>query len=245
MICNRTQTGWQIIYQRAHALLAAKLIAPWRAEERPERWMETLSATAQHDNGWQDWETGRRLTPARTPRHFRETPIDNLVTQSRRALTRAWHQGLWSGLLVSRHVSFLYEPLRGEDDAMDALLDEQQAQREAWRDQLAVDEEAVSRAYALLRWGDTFSLVLCQQQMPFNQRSLEIDIGPEGTRYHAREVEDGIIEVDPWPYAVEEVVVSVDSYVIEQLTFDSEDALAEALREAALQSCTWCLRPAA
>ena len=242
MICNRTETGWEILYQRAHALLAMQLIQHWRPAQRPDRWASTLVATAEHDNGWQEWEPGDRLTPAGTPRDFRETPVADLVAQSERAVQRAWHQDLWSGLLVSRHIAHLYADLRTDESAIDALLSEQTALRQQWRRTLDVRVADVDPAYALLLWGDTFSLVLCQHHLPFGGRAIEIGTGPDGTRYDAAQRDDGTLAVRPWPYAVERFDVHVDQYVLGQLTFDDADALADALADASPAELRWTLR---
>ncbi|MDX1531421.1 MAG: DUF3891 family protein [Rhodothermales bacterium] len=242
MICNRTETGWEIIYQRAHALLAAELIAPWAFSEEPERWTATLSATAQHDNGWQEWEAADRLTPVGTPRDFTETPVDDLVAQSERALQRARHQGLWCALLVSHHVSHLYEPKRDESAALDRLLDRQAAERKRWRKTLEVRAEEVEAAYALLLWGDTFSLALCQRHLPEDGRALELEPTPDGTRTFVARRADGTLGVDPWPYAADHFRVGTDTYRLDQLTFESDDDLAEALREAPVERRSWTVR---
>ena len=239
MICNRTETGWEIIYQRAHALLAAQLIVYWKPEERPDRWMATLSATAEHDNGWQEWEPGQRLTALHIPRDFSETPAADLVAQSERALRRAWHQSLWSGLLVSHHISRLYEPMRGTHKPLDALLDRQPDQRATWRRALGVKKDDVERAYALLWWADTFSLVLCQHKLPEDSRGLEIGDGPDGTTYIARRGTDEVVTVEPWPYACDAFDAELDTHHLEQLTFENDDDLADALEAATADTRRW------
>lgn len=58
MIVNAVAEGWEIITQRAHALLAAELVAPWKTEEHPPCWVAILAALVQHDdeeNYWGDW----------------------------------------------------------------------------------------------------------------------------------------------------------------------------------------------
>jgi len=45
MIVNPTQNGWEVIYQPAHALLAAQIATHWRANQRPKRWLETTKPT--------------------------------------------------------------------------------------------------------------------------------------------------------------------------------------------------------
>ena len=242
MICNRTETGWEVVYQQAHALLAAQLVAYWRAAERPERWTATLSAVAQHDNGWQEWEPGERLTPVGTPRDFTETPAKDLVAQSERALLRAWHGSLWEGLLVSRHLSRLYEPMREASAELAAFLDRLPDQRARWRRRLGVKKGEVDAAYALLRWADTFSLVLCQRKLPEDARALEIGTGPDGTRYDVRQRADGSLGVEPWPYERDAFTVELDRYRLDRLTFDGDDALAEALHAADAEPARWMLR---
>lgn len=243
MICNRTETGWEVIFQRAHALLAGELVVHWKAAERPDRWMATLSAIAQHDNGWQEWEPGERLTPVGTPRNFTETPPKDLVAQSQRAITRAWHQSLWEGLLVSRHATHLYEPMRGASKELAAFLDDLPPQREAWRKMLGVKKEEVDQAYALLRWADTFSLALCRRTLPKDERALEIGSGPDGTRYDVVQRQDGSVAVTPWPYEVDAFDVTLEVYPLDSLTFDDDSALAEALHKAPAKPLRWTLRP--
>lgn len=238
MICTRVEDGWEVIYQRAHALLAAELVAPWQAPAQPERWTELLTATAQHDNGWQEWEAARRLTPLGTPLHFRETPVEDLVAQSERAVRRAWHQSLWTGLLVSTHVDHLYAGMEAPE--LKTLLDAQRALRAKWRRALGVTQQAVDADYEYLLFGDTFSLVLCLGDLPFGERRIEIEtVG--GTRYWAWQRADETVGVDPWPYGRDAFEVGVDVYRLRQLTFANEAALADALADARPERRRWTL----
>jgi hypothetical protein len=50
MIVNYIEPGWQIITQRSHGLLAAQICAQWKNNNQPKRWVETLIATAEHDD---------------------------------------------------------------------------------------------------------------------------------------------------------------------------------------------------
>lgn len=239
MICNQSETGWEIIFQRAHALLAAKLVTYWRDEQHPLRWTETLNAIAQHDNGWQEWEAGERLTEAGTPRDFRQMPLELVLTQAERVVTRAWHQSMWIGLLVSRHLAHLYTSRRDELPALDAFLEEQEGLRARWREAMGIDQEKVDRAYSLLWWGDTLSLILCLQRLPFGERALEIATGPDGTCYDVVQREDGTVVVRPWPYERERFHVAIDVHHLEQVTFASEEELAAALASARVSRRIW------
>ncbi len=50
MIVNYIKEGWQVTTQRSHGLLAAQLCYYWKKADRPERWLETIIATAEHDD---------------------------------------------------------------------------------------------------------------------------------------------------------------------------------------------------
>ena len=73
MIVNPTPIGWQVIYQQAHALLAAQLAWAWPPFLPPARWVGLLAAIAQHDDEQAAWH-GRGghygLTPAGAPANF-------------------------------------------------------------------------------------------------------------------------------------------------------------------------------
>ncbi|MBD3561045.1 DUF3891 family protein, partial [Planktothrix sp. FACHB-1355] len=61
MIVNQHENGWEVIYHRAHALLAAELAGQWREKDRPLRWIETIAAISHHDDLEREWE-GNHLT---------------------------------------------------------------------------------------------------------------------------------------------------------------------------------------
>jgi len=244
MICNRKDQGWELIYQTAHALLAAKLVTHWRFDERPGRWTETLNAVALHDNGWQEWEQGERLTPGGHPRDFHDTPIRDTLIQADRVVTRAWHQSLWVGVLVSRHIHYLHSGKCAEHAELRALIEHQTELREQWIEVLGVSREEVEAAYSILRWGDTFSLLLCMHLLEPDEDAREIAAGPDGRHYQAFRRADRSVGVEPWPYAVETFLVSVDSYRIARETFRDDEDLAEALHHTRPRPLTCELRRA-
>lgn len=242
MICNETEDGWEFIYQRAHALLAAKLITYWREEERPDRWTETLNAVAQHDNGWQEWEGGDFLNEDGTPRSFLETPMDHVIIQAARVVIRAWHQSLWVGLMVSSHISYLHEPKRGRDPELDAILDEQLQFRAQWAETLGVATNDVEGSYDFLRMADDFSLHLSMRKLEAPGEKANLAKGPNGICLEAFRRDDGTIGLDPWPYDRDQFPVSVDTYCVSKQKFSSNEELLEALWNAKAQPREWILR---
>ncbi|MCC3156386.1 DUF3891 family protein [Hymenobacter sp. 15J16-1T3B] len=240
MIVNYTADGWQIIYQQAHALLAAQLLHQWPAFLPPDRWVGLLAAAAQHDDGQRRWDGRYALTPTGAPANF--TMKDFSPEQAREVLREARFQGRWRSLLTSMHLSFLYEELRGQSPATDAFLDELRRCQQRWRRELPVKKDETQQAYALLQWCDRLSLILCRRELPEMERALEISLGPDGRRYDLRQRADETVHVTPWPFAAPEFEVSVEAAVVRQLQFRDDEELSAAIKAAPLQTLRWTLR---
>ena len=238
MIVNHTPAGWQIIYQQAHALLAAQLLHQWPAFLPTDQWVGLLTAAAQHDDEQADWTGHYGLTPAGAPANF--TMKEFSLEQATRLMSAARFQGRWRSLLTSMHLSTLYESLRGQQKDIDAFLDEQLACQKTWRRELKLKKADADQAYALLHWCDRLSLILCRQELPEMGRTLEIYQGPDGTTHLvARPTEDGPVQVQPWPFREARFEVSVEASVLHQLQFKNDAELSAALQEAPIETLRW------
>jgi hypothetical protein len=239
MIVHQIPTGWQIIYHRSHALLAAEIAYQWDADKQPARIADTITAIAQHDDLEREWE-GDHIGPSGAPLDFTlDTKPLNFVEPWRKLVDGALYRGRWVALLTSLHVSFLTEPVRGEDKTLDAFLDEQQRKQEAWRKQLGISKPKTDQAYAFLQWCDRLSLILCQQELPDRERWLEISPGPDGVRYDILQRADETVVVEPWPFRRDHFEVSVDAYHLQQLSFKSNDEFAQALQATPATLLRW------
>jgi hypothetical protein len=69
MIVNQTKNGWEIIYHRAHALLAAQIGGQWDKTKAPAHFYETIAAISHHDDLEKEWEDAQ-LTDAGAPLDF-------------------------------------------------------------------------------------------------------------------------------------------------------------------------------
>ncbi len=239
MIVNTDKKGWEIIHQRAHGLLAMKIAARWRQDQRPQRWIETLLATAEHDDGQEDWAGTNHLNEAGAPLDFIHKPF-NMVQ-----LTRITHlsaqKGRWIALLISMHMSFLYEHMRGQSKELDAFLDEQKAHQQEWRNGLKISVQELKAAYALMQWCDRFSLILCRNELPAGERFLEVSKGPDGTRYEVIQQADNTVSVHPWPFEEERFELAVEASYISQLSFKNDEELLRGLQNALIQEKVWLL----
>jgi hypothetical protein len=244
MIVNSTPAGWQIIYQQAHALLAAQLAWHWPPLLPPDRWVGLLAATAQHDDEQEAWHHHgghHGLTPAGAPANFTQKAFS--MEQATGVMATARFQGRWRSLLTSLHLSCLYEDLRGQNKELDALLDELRAHQTQWRRALKITKPEADRAYALLHWCDRLSLILCRHEIPEMGRAVEVSRGPDGTTHTlVQPVAGGPVIIKPWPFQAQQIEVSVETSVLTQLQFQDDAELAAALRAAPLETLRWTLR---
>jgi hypothetical protein len=237
MIVNSTQEGWEVIYHRAHALLAAQIAGQWRRKDAPVRLYETIAAISHHDDLEKEWEENQ-LTEAGAPLDFSldsSTHLDKMIRHTQNALYR----GRWVALLTSMHMSYLNEGRRGESADLDRFLDEQQERQKRWIGALEVTEDEAKSAYAFFQWCDRLSLILCQHDIPIGERALEIGKGPDGKRYDILKQSDGILTVLPWCFQEEEFTVNVESIQLTQLKFNSNDELVEALQQSPVKTLEW------
>ncbi|MDX2137529.1 MAG: DUF3891 family protein [Chloroflexota bacterium] len=242
MIVNAVSEGWEVITQRAHALLAAQLIAPWHIAERPPRWVEILAALVQHDDEENYWEQTDHLSELGSPLNFDRIGIERAMVKERRVITSAYEQDTWVGLLISRHNTYIYEDLYDTDKRLTAFLDEQADNQKRWLKQLGIKRDELEAAYTFMNWGDRLSLILCQRQLPDKERRLEITIGPGGQRYEVFQHKDGTVGLEPYPYAEDELTFSVNKRILTQPQFKDTVEFRKAVDAAPVELYTWTFK---
>lgn len=237
MLVNTTPQGWEIIYHRAHALLAAQIAGQWRRENSLPRIYETLAAISHHDDLEKEWEEDN-LTEAGTPMDFTMIPeisVEKLV----KLVNNARYRGRWVTLLISKHISWLHQSNRGKVLELDEFLDEQVQNQQRYREELGLQEEQVNAAYAFMQWCDRLSLILCQKQLPDDERFLEITVGPDHQRYEIMQRRDQLVTVQPWPFEDEQFTVNVEACDLRQVKFESNAELTQALQTAPIKILEW------
>jgi hypothetical protein len=242
MIVNLVQDGWDVIYHRAHALLAAQIAGHWRRADAPERLYETIAAISHHDDLEREWE-GNHISEAGAPLDFRlgqpSGDEDDTPDKVRKHINQARYRSRWVTLLTSKHICFLSQDEWGKSKEWNDFLDEQIKLQERYRQELGVEKEEADRAYQFMRWCDRLSLILAQHKIPDAGRSLEITSGIDGQRYDMRELPDGKLTVEPWPFEEEQFTVNVEAIHLSQLKYDSNEALVEALQTAPVKVLEW------
>ncbi|BAB74790.1 DUF3891 family protein [Anabaena sp. FACHB-709] len=237
MIVNATPTGWEVIYHRSHALLAAQIAGQWQRKNAPARIYETLAAISHHDDLEKEWEENN-LTQAGAPMDFmmnKEASVEKLAS----LIKNARYRGRWVTLLISMHISRLTEPKRGQSAELDAFLDEQIENQRRWREELGIEKDEVDAAYAFMQWCDRLSLILCQKELPADERFLEISKGPDGQRYDIMQRSDNLVTVKPWPFEDDKFTVNVEACDLQQAKFASNSKLTQALQTAPIKVLEW------
>lgn len=237
MIVNPNKAGWDIIFQRAHALLAGKIAMQWKISERPEPWTDVLSAIVDHDDGQRDWQTRAHLTDAGAPLDFTYQELD--FAQAKRTVNNARYRSRWIALLTSMHTSVLYEPLRGTDSELDDFLDGQRDYQQKLRRSVGIRKEAAEKMYRFVFFCDACSLVLCKSEVPGNGNRLELAPTPEQQTAYIFQRDNQQLSVDPWPFEADTFTVDIDVFRLRQLSFKDDQELYEALDQAEVVSQRW------
>ena len=100
------------ISQPTHAWVSGQLARAWGNERfgPVEPWEDVCLGAEQHDLGWTEWERRPTLNPATgLPRRFFELPTGEHVALWHDASQRMLTQSRYAALLVSLHISTLYE----------------------------------------------------------------------------------------------------------------------------------------
>jgi hypothetical protein len=104
-----------VIRQTDHAFLAGFFAREWGSQQfsKPEPNVSFCLAAAEHDNGWSDWELHSELDPkTHLPFSFMSIPTATHIALYQKGIERLVKVDHYAGLLVSIHVSGLYDRAR-------------------------------------------------------------------------------------------------------------------------------------
>lgn len=135
-------------------------------------------------------------------------------------------------LLFARHISFTH---RSDPSARPYLTSLKKLEKQ-WIKESGSSKAEIDSAYALLEFYDAFSLLICQNQIPPQERRPEISIGPSGTSFQFFQQQEPLI-VMPWPFEPDSFEVSYERLVLTQINFQRDKVFREALRKAKVKLC--------
>jgi len=225
MIVNYTEAGWQIITQRSHGLLAAQLCAQWQTKRRPMRWMETLIATAEHDDVFNEFDNSDLLDANGAPLNFKDTRFEAEMAQ--RLIDMAATKSTYIALLISKHIQFVY----GSDPKATTFIKKLHRLEKKWLNIAGTTATEVSKSYDLLEFCDAFSLLLCQGMIQPESRRIEISTGPD-QRHYEMYLKDEKLIVTPWPFETNSFKVGYETRVLKQLSFKNTSEFKSMIKKA-------------
>jgi hypothetical protein len=229
MIVNYQSEGWQIVSQRAHGLLAGEIYFHWKKELRPQRWLETIIATAEHDDTYDEFEEDNVLINKNGgPVNFRMRTFDKKKCD--KLISHALTKSRYIALLTARHIRFLYEnEAHKQAEEYCRALKKLEAD---WTKQTGISEAELHHAYSILEWCDALSLLLCQNLIQPENRKIEISKGPDEVPYQLHSPEPNILNVAPWPFEEEQFRISFEFRLVSELKFKDIHAFRTALKNA-------------
>lgn len=257
MVLRRDGAGVLAVGQAAHALLCGQLARSWGNERfgAVVPLDEVALGAEQHDVGMAQWD----LHPVRNPQtglplSFIQMPLAENLGLWWTGPSRLITQSRYAALLAAMHGRRLYE----RRDLATAPAEEVQIVRdflehsyglEAWlREALRADpataadatDELIARNSQLVWTWDSLSLGLLLDWAPFTLRgvptaggdAVDVHLSPNGT-------------LDPWPFCgAGPVAVHCDARRLAD-TYDSDDALEQALAHTPWETVRFELQPAA
>jgi hypothetical protein len=242
MIVNYCEKGWEVITQRAHGLLAMQLAMEWKKTHRPQRWIETLMAIAEHDDAEVELDGEELLTPTGGPLNFnmKRFDLDHCIKVRQLSITKS----RYIALLTSFHLNFLYQEEAKTNKAAEKFLREQQLLQHQWIKELGMTQEEIKRIYSLLEWCDAFSLIICRQLIQPESRAIEISKGPDSVPYELYQLDHSKLTVCPWPFESKKFEIRYESRLIEQMRFDDSADFRKCFYEAGVRETNWIVAAA-
>lgn len=223
--------GWKIVSHYTHGLLAGKFAEQLDLGFRPKYWVDTITAIIEHDDHLLDFEEGDYLTENGCPKDF--TMSDNnpkeALEHAQRVYSNCIQKSQMVGLLVGRHLNFLYEGLAKDYGPMDEFLsrirDKAKQQRKLYRINKG-DEDSI---YQLMRFCDRCSLLVCQGTVPEAGRKLEINRTIKDITYYVHRNESENFAIAPWPFQADEFSIDYEYRILQKPSFKDAKELKKAI----------------
>lgn len=224
MIVRKSSEGLHIIYQAAHGLLAGKIAEQLKHKFRPADWLETIIAVIEHDDQQLNFEEKEYLSALGVPLDFTEdnATVKQVLLRCERVIRHARSKSLWSAMLVSNHLEFLYGDLRDKHATAKKFLDSQDEFRKDCRKHFGLTKSKAASFYEILRFCDRCSLILAKDEVPTVGRKLEINKSLGNKTYFIFCNENATINVSPWCFEEENFIISIEETVIERTQFKDQ-----------------------
>lgn len=241
MIVNKSSKGLHVIYQASHGLLAGKIAEQVMIKYRPVQWLETLVAVVEHDDQQLGYDEKNYLSKHGMPLDFSEdsVSVSKVLKRAKRVFHHAKGKSLWTALLVSFHLDFLYDSLRGKSIKAKRFLDAQKIFRKETISYFGINESEAASHYQLLRFCDRCSLILCKDEIPDAERKIEINTSLDGKNYFIHRKKNEKLSITPWCFEANSFELSIEETILEQTKFKNQKQLRDVLEASQRNILIW------
>lgn len=240
MIVQEAGEGLLLFRQTDHALLSGAFARAWGNDTvpAPARRSETVIAASRHDDGWAQWELAPRLAKDGEPVDFIGIPVREHVALYKRGIDLVEEEDDYAGLVTSLHGERLYtkpfypgmdpriEHLEGEDlELATAYVEGERARQERLAQALGDDARPdAEEGWRLLQVWDRLSLLVCMQRLDDEpeQELPPVTIAGQDVRIVARGTPQGHMLCDPYPFATDPAVFSIEALRTTRRTWDAQ-----------------------
>lgn len=225
----------------------------------PDDPYELQLTAANHDQGWQQWETNPRINAENRPTDFMEMPVDEHLKIWRQSIALAASQSRYGAVLVSRHGRYLNErrtaARNGGTDA--AQIKNFCDTYRQWEIETVADlaltpyfasmcqPNILQANVRLLQVFDWLSLLLCMDKLAESEvlnvpgasadERVTLALSPQSER---------CLTVSPWPFASNAFAVAVQYRQLPAETFIDDTAFRRAWRQTPVKVLTIELKSA-
>lgn len=237
MVVVYTDSGWRVTTQRAHGILAAQIALNWKVAHRPGRWLETLLAIAEHDDAENELDGENLLAVSGGPLNYTMKSFD--LDHCKKLVRHSATKSQYISLLTSMHMEFLYGKEAKKNKIARGFLREQEQFRVSTCRQLSITMAELKKIYSFLEWCDALSLILCSDQVPAENRKLEVSAGPDKVCYEVFQLHEKQIVIEPWPFETSAFSVHFETRAVERMHFDRSSEFRTAFLNAPVSEIEW------
>ncbi|MBI3091673.1 MAG: DUF3891 family protein [Candidatus Tectomicrobia bacterium] len=269
MIIHDWNGDLMVIYQMDHGDLAAQFERSWGnttfAPAEPSQAM--AHATSWHDNGWIEYDAKPRVNPqTRRPYRLHEVPATEHLEFYKAGIGKVIREDAYAGLLVSMHLTGLYQQRYGLDGGMPSFIERAAPEaRENVRAFIAQLEREQAELRARLQHNPAYAAAVEDRWLWTNYRLLQVFdqislffcfFRPGATRtikaaprtYDGAEVTLRVTALDasrvvvvPFPFAHAETEVTLRVKRLPNRTYADDDDVRATLNAAPFQALRYIL----
>lgn len=242
MIVNHSNEGWEIITQTAHAYLAVQVAKQVASHYKSDFEVETLLATLYHETHDTDFNTESCISNMGTPLDFTESEATTAQTLSK--IKKVTEKARLKSSLVFALIAQHFQTIHSEE-AKNPKIKEVFAQFKNETKQILknyhISTEQFKELSHTVLFADRLSLVLCKNEIPAENREIEINTSLNNATYFLKE-DATQLTVRPWCFTADQFLCRVEYRLLTQASFKDEKDFYKHFQEAPVLIKKWNFR---